>query len=326
MRNDNPPTRKVRYRTPKLLTLPITVRGVQLPERTLNRELREGTICRVTPGIYGPPVIARAGENRYEQEVCEHLVRISAAAWNLQDNETISHLSAGVLWGIDGAEPPIRVHSTRPVRSGSNGFGRRRFHAAIPTEHLNVDAGIPVTSLARTAVDCMRVLPAERALADAALLFGADRRQLIDINQALTLPRMRRQTDELLRLASPNVDSPKESELRLLALYAGVPHPIPQLEVVVDGNVYYLDVGDPDLMLALEYDGKSKYRGEEALYKEKIRQENLERAGWRVIRTDAQDIWRANRLIREIHAHLRRHGITPQSQLSGWIHMRVRQR
>lgn len=92
-------------------------------------------------------------------------------------------------------------------------------------------------------------------------------------------------------LYDPGSASPKETWLRLLVLRAGYPKPHTQIPVPsADGRRrYYLDMGWPDPMIAVEYDGE-QHRVDHAQYAKDIRRsEDLRELDWRVIRVIKTD-------------------------------------
>jgi hypothetical protein len=106
---------------------------------------------------------------------------------------------------------------------------------------------------------------------------------------------------EALALVRPLTGSPKETELRLLILAAGLPEPIVGYEVHHDG--YW--VGTPDLAfpgerVAVEYEGEV-HRVDPDTFREDIdRRERFEDAGWRVIRVTADQLLRPAALMERI--------------------------
>jgi hypothetical protein len=143
----------------------------------------------------------------------------------------------------------------RRLRNSLSQAGERRLRPEDITEVM----GMPVTTMLRTAWDLGRVRSRERAIS------GMD--------QMLRLPGFRREEFlagverfrgerwvTTLRLLAPLADgraeSPPESILRLYWIDAGLPRPVPQLEVWVDGTmIARLDVGHLALRFAVEYDG-----------------------------------------------------------------------
>jgi hypothetical protein len=100
-----------------------------------------------------------------------------------------------------------------------------------------------------------------------------------------------RRLETTLELVDPGAQSPRESYLRLLLIDAGFPRPHTQLPVLgSDGLPFaYLDMGWPDVMVAVEYDG-DHHRVDRFQYVKDIgRIEVLERMGWLITRVVAED-------------------------------------
>ena len=106
---------------------------------------------------------------------------------------------------------------------------------------------------------------------------------------------------EALTLIRPLTGSPKETELRLLILAAGLPEPIVGHEVHHDG--YWVgtpDLAYPDQRVAIEYEGEV-HRLDLKTFRDDIeRRERFEDAGWRVIRVTADHLLRPNALVDRI--------------------------
>jgi len=64
-------------------------------------------------------------------------------------------------------------------------------------------------------------------------------------------------------------------------------------------GTYWVDLGYPQLRVAIEYDGRTKYVGD-AWFKEKRRHDAITEAGWRVIRVTAEDLRDPPRLVARI--------------------------
>lgn len=154
-------------------------------------------------------------------------------------------------------------------------------------------AGLPVTSLVRTAYDLGRHLPRQQALARLDALMHATPFSAEDV--LLLADRhpgargLRR-----LRVALPLVDggsaSPKETWLRLLLVDAGLPVPTTQLPAL-DGfrPVAWLDMGWKQYQVAAEYDGDHHRTDRRQYRKDQRRLRKLAEMGWIVIRVIAGD-------------------------------------
>lgn len=78
--------------------------------------------------------------------------------------------------------------------------------------------------------------------------------------------------------------------MRLLLIRAGLPRPTTQIKVETDaGQVYYLDIGWEDLMVAAEYEGEHHRVDRWQFNKDNHRREDVDRLGWIVIRATAAD-------------------------------------
>lgn len=282
--------------------LPVTFRGIEVPASQLRMQLRNQTLLRVRSGIY---VDSRYidGFTGFARERVQRLCDISALSWLLKENEAISHQSAAILWGLRLTVTTKETHVTafrgRPVAR----FQQKVHQTEIPVEQIVSLSGIQVTSLERTVVDCARTLPNHLGLvvADHALALGARAETCLRINQELTQKSGKAKAESVIHLATPHVDSAPESIVRSVLHSAGIEGLTAQYGVRVGGHRYWLDLAIPLLKIAIEYDGRIKYQeNPDALYNEKIRHENLVRAGWIVIRVIAQDLREPHKMINRV--------------------------
>lgn len=97
-----------------------------------------------------------------------------------------------------------------------------------------------------------------------------------------------RRVGRLLELVDAGAQSPRETWLRLLLMSAGFPRPQTQIPVARPGGQhYFLDMGWPDVMVAVEYDGE-QHRLERGTYDDDlIRSEYIAHVGWRRVRVIA---------------------------------------
>ncbi|WP_019305649.1 endonuclease domain-containing protein, partial [Mycobacterium avium] len=121
-----------------------------------------------------------------------------------------------------------------------------------------------------------------------------------------------RRLEAALGLVDPGAQSPRESYLRLLLIDAGLPRPQTQVPVPgADGMpVAYLDMGWPEWMVAVEYDG-DHHRTDRRQYVKDIRRlEMLEQLGWVIVRVVAED--RPADIVRRVRAALAKSGVAPR--------------
>ncbi|MCS3844409.1 endonuclease domain-containing protein [Microbacterium sp. AK031] len=104
-----------------------------------------------------------------------------------------------------------------------------------------------------------------------------------------------------LPLACERVESPKETETRLLLVDSGLPEPIVQHEVWADGRMLgRCDLAYPELRIAFEYEGDGHRTEKEQWRKDIQRQRYLEGEGWIVIRLTQADLDKPEMLIASI--------------------------
>ena len=206
------------------------------------------------------------------------------------DSAVASHRSAAVVWGIRRAwhgdvdvtvagqsrdKPGVRVHRVRHL-------DRR--------DVVRRD-GVPVTSPARTLLDLATVLPARdlaRALEEAEVQRLVTRRQL-----AALLDRSRRRAGAgPLRRALARYDTPaltrSEAERQMLELIRAARLPTPRTNTQVNGHE--VDLLWPEHRLIVEIDGFTFHSTRTAFERDRARDQELQTAGYRVIRVTWRQI------------------------------------
>jgi len=181
-------------------------------------------------------------------------------------------------------------------------------HDVVPDESERTTIhGIPVTSLARTTVDCAASLPPMHGLvvADAALRAGVDRDLVDDLLARRAGRRGITRARAVVALADAGAESPGESAARFLVLRDGLPVPCTQVPITTRLGTFWADLGWEAWRLVLEYDGRSKYglNGGEVLVREKRREDAMVEAGWRVLRVTKEDL-RGTELSSRVRRHL----------------------
>jgi hypothetical protein len=81
--------------------------------------------------------------------------------------------------------------------------------------------------------------------------------------------------------------SPAEVDGLLALVDAGIPMPEVNHEVVIDGRRRYIDLAWPLVKVAVEIDGRGTHSIPPDVSADRARQDELERAGWRVVRIPA---------------------------------------
>jgi len=156
-------------------------------------------------------------------------------------------------------------------------------------------AGLPVTTLARTALDISCRYPVAKAVAAIDALARATDLKVADVKLLAERYRGRRgirQAHKTLDLVDAGAESPRETWLRLLLIRAGFPRPQTQIPVYDEYGqlVAILDMGWQHLKLAVEYDGDHHWIDRRQFNKDIGRAEALTDLGWIDVRVTAEDM------------------------------------
>ncbi len=238
--------------------------------------------------------------------------------WSLRDRAAhlttkvpheLSHDSAGRLHELPlvGVRRDL-THITRPDVQGSRTEHGVKHHLgpAPSPRHCVVD-GVPVTGLARTALDIAREhgLPTGLAACDAARRAGVSptdfATELASMAHFPGLIAARAAAD----LADPRSENAAESLSRLLVLELGIGEVEPQFAVWVDGRILWCDLRVGNLVI--EFDGRIKYRGrsdggvavksaEQVVWEERLRERDICALGLGMSRLVWSDLFGAARL------------------------------
>ncbi len=240
------------------------------------------------------------------------------------------HHSAALLWGLpdvraaaekragDETIPDRRVElvSRDRLRRKSRGGSIVR-PAALPDAQISVVAGLPVTSRARTAVDLARRLGEWEgvALTDAALRAGTPATELRAAASYCALWPGGLKASRAAAFADGKSESVAESRARFVLAHLGFP--VPELQVSLgddDGPAGRVDFYFRSQWTGVEVDGRVKYSAPtgpaaDVLWKEKLREDRLRRAGIEIVRLVWADLGRpelVRRLVLEAFARAAR--------------------
>jgi hypothetical protein len=234
--------------------------AIQLVSKDQVRHLlRRGHIVRLRRSVYAVAGMPRS----YEQAVLAAVLAAGELAW-------ASHRTAARLLGLQVPGPEaIDVLTLPDRRLRLDGVAQHR-NKLIALADTTRRGGVPVTSVARTLVDCTPWLPGK---ALGAAVDDARRRGLLDIadleaaHAALDEgPRTGRHLVVpmrpvlALRLAGQHPGG-SERELDVLGILrdAGVPLPVQQHPVMVAGKERHLDYAYPEPKIYLEFDGFAEH-------------------------------------------------------------------
>lgn len=215
----------------------------------------------------------------------------SLAATLVVPNAAISHHTAAELWrGI--------VPDTTLTHVTVQGRERRRARQGLVVHHARrvrtrTFRGVLLTTPEQTFCDLAGILGLvelvilgdsmvrQQATTPADLMTAADQWQGAHRARA-------RRAAELVR---ERVDSPMETRVRLMLVFAGLPEPVVNLQVGDDGVTFRLDLAWPDLRLAVEYDGRHHAEDAHQWGHDLSRREWLDGRGWRIIVLRAEDVF-----------------------------------
>lgn len=301
--------------------------GVAVPEVLLAREQdknqlalasRQGSLTRIRRGAYCDPDAIRAdgpGSAPREKRNRE-LARARALHRQLRSEAVFSHTTAAILLGCPVWTVPDRTHVYQRYRPSSRAAKDVVRHVGtVPDDAVVTAHGLPVTSLARTVVDCALTLHPLEALvvADFALGQDVDRAELLAELDHWAERRGVRRARLVVELADGGSDSPWETWVRYEILRAGLPRPVTQMPVPTDRGLFHTDLGYEQWNLGIEFDGLVKYRPDgvgaghdpaREFMNEKSRAEAIRRAGVTVERVAASDRGDVPAMLARLKAHL----------------------
>jgi hypothetical protein len=262
------------------------------------RGLREGPFFRVLHGVYADVSEAR-----------DHLLKCRATAVLMPEGAVLGGRSAAAVLGTPQPEwaAPVTVVLPDGVQwRGPSGVRTRR----AELDHGDVvrrGDGLHHTTPLRTAWDVAATESTATAVGvlDAMLRAGdiseAALRALLEGGRGRWgVTRARR----AFGLCDRRSQSPPESWVRVACALAGLPAPVPQFEVRLDGIwLGQVDLAWPEHRVIVEYEGAYHFDGVQ-IAKDDRRYERLIAAGWTVIRLSSHDLRDMADVVRRITAAL----------------------
>ncbi|MCP2264970.1 type IV toxin-antitoxin system AbiEi family antitoxin [Promicromonospora thailandica] len=232
---------------------------------TLAAAARAGEIIRVRRGAYcAPDQIRVEGPGSTPREARRTaLARVRALHSQLSADHVFGYASAALLHGCRLWTAPPATHIYQRYRASGHAASDVRRHAwTISAGDVTAAAGMPVTSLARTVVDCARTLhPLDGlVIADSALAMGITRETLLEVLALLPARRGSRRARRVIELADGGAQSAWETWVRYEILRRGLPRPVTQMPVHTAVGVFHTDLGYTGWALGIEFDGRVKYR------------------------------------------------------------------
>lgn len=180
--------------------------------------------------------------------------------------------------------------------------GRRLREGRAETRTLR---GLPVIDPVATLFTCAKDLTLGQAVAmiDALVTTASDYPGLMPAQPMSTREEIARRLEEwgrfpgsgIIRAALPmareRVESPKETETRLVIIDSGLPEPVVQFEVFAGRTrLGRIDLAYPQWKIAIEYEGDHHRTSKDQWRTDIQRQRHLEGEGWAVIRLTQADL------------------------------------
>lgn len=234
-------------------------------------------------------------------------VRVRAALLILPPDAVLANVTALRWFGLDvGGDQRLHFSTTHPHQLLLHGVVvHRRKRAALRT----LCRGLPVTTPAQTFVEASRRLSLpNRVVAGDWLVHHrkvtlAGLQRFVDSVHDHGVRRARR----AMVWVRERVESPRETVLRLMIVFARLPEPEPNVPLGSREEF----VGRPDLVylryrVLVEYDGAYHFKDRAQRHRDIKRRERLEALGWRVIvitaecmRQPRDVVWRVYRALRD---------------------------
>jgi hypothetical protein len=248
--------------------LPSEALAAGLGKTALAGAIRRRHVIRVTPSLYA------AREPWLELTAKDVHRALTRPAQQLVAGSVVSHASAAVLHGFPAPQGPlgkvsltVNKTSHKTSRTSYPDDWRRVLHGALPDEHIAELDGIPLTTPARTVVDCFRQHRLRNALA---IADGALRAGLTTVEELREMRAFQKRwpgirlADEGLALADGRRESWLESASVAVASRRGFSTPESQVHLhTLEGEfVARVDLLWRSAGVIGECDGRGKYQGE----------------------------------------------------------------
>jgi hypothetical protein len=250
-------------------------------------------------------------------------LRARAALVPFRDGAIVSHATAGRLYGV-----PLPALAGEHVTVAERGD---RLSRADITSHVGSTAetrrvnGVPAVSPEQLFVD----LASQLTLVDLVIVGDHLLRKRLTTRARLNArvfaargrgARLARTAAALIR---ERVDSPMETRLRLLLVFAGLPEPQVNLSWSSDGGVTFrrFDLCWPGIRLIFEYDGRHHAEVVDQWESDLNRREEIDDAEWRIVVVTSDGIYKhPEQTVAKAHRLLQKYGQpgTPRRTRDDW--------
>lgn len=230
----------------------------------------------------------------------------------LNPGSCVSHVSAAKIHGIAVPSKYEDVlHLARPARGSltrRNGVVSHRL--ALRPQDIVIINGLPVTSVFRTFVDLGTLLHLDDLVAAGDSIvsehhrhFGKPRLPMIPVARLRKLVENTRKIHGIraarlaIDLIEPGVDSPPETQIRLMLGRAGLPVFVPNCRIDAEiGLPVWADLGCREYKTCIEYDGGHHLTPEQQQYDAR-RDQRTREADWAQVKLNKLDLRKGERWI-----------------------------
>lgn len=295
-------------RTPSPLPPPLRGRpfsiGNAVQLGVTKRRVRAGDLERPFHGIRMP-----AGSERTCLELC------AAYASRMSGGQFFSHATAAKLHGLPlppRLEHESMLHVSAPgLDHAPRARGIVGHRADSSTTRSTTVAGLPVGEPVWTWCQLSTVLSLEELIVMGDALVRRQRpfatmEELVRAVAEFSGHRGARRLREALASVRPGVDSPKETEVRLIIVRAGLPEPVVNA-MIRNSFGAFIALGDlvyPEYHILIEYDGAHHFAGDEQLYRDIDRLDDVMEEKWRVVRLNKTHLNRRATVVAKVRTAL----------------------
>lgn len=261
---------------------PFTCAGTGMSRADVYRLVAVGAVRQVLRGVFVDASIPDTVELRAAAAACvvaPHNIAVDRTAATIHGVDTYA-------FGERDAVPPVETCAlrghTRTRLVGTDGHIRD----LAPGDIMTI-GGVRLTTPLRTACDLGCRLRRREAYAAMVALARQHHLAGTDFSRMLRRYGRRRgvvQLRELVPLIDPRLESPREAWTYLAIHDAGLPHPVPQHWIVIDGvPTFRLDFAYVHARVCVEYDGADHHDAPEQREHDEERRDWLRAHGWTVI-------------------------------------------
>lgn len=254
------------------------MRGCGASRKWIERRTADGLIIREGPSVFRIPGVPRTFLNR-----------ASAAVLSCKAPALVSHRSAAFLHGFERIDEPTTVEITVPRHRRPRARLGIRVHESLAWDLAQpaVRHDLPVTGVARTILDIAPMYEEPVRLLDDAL-----RQRIVSWDELWDCYLAHNVTGRnivpfrrILLERDGNTPPGGEFARRMAEMLtgAGLPMPVFEHRVVIDGHVYYLDLAWPSRMVAVECNDAGSHDTPKAFRRDPMKRNRCEGAGWRYL-------------------------------------------